>query len=359
MSTHFTIGKLARAAGVPVSTVRYYEQRGLLRPDARSPSSYRLYGPDGMQRLRFIRAAQASGFTLGDIGMLLAIRGGSRDPCAEVQAILERRLERVERQLAELTRVHGVLSESIQWCRSPHEAGCCQVIEDLDSVSEASDEPVRESAEASLSADEIACALFHGLRGSLHDARLYVAAKRLLARGRAVAPLAIAKVLEQPLQDVLDGLERVPSIERDPEGNLLGWGLTLEPTPHRIELEGIELFAWCAFDTLFFPALLGRTATVHSTCPHTGEAIRLTVRPDGVEAWAPRTVAVSIVLPERAAARNDVRGAFCDHVHYFRDDDAAQEWLAGRSSGILLPVEEAFRAGRKLCSLVLAEAGVA
>ncbi len=96
MGTHYTIGKLAKAAGVPVSTVRYYEQRGLLKPEARTASSYRVYGPDGMKRLRFIRAAQVSGFTLEDIGMLLEIQGGALDPCAEVQGILERRLERVE-----------------------------------------------------------------------------------------------------------------------------------------------------------------------------------------------------------------------------------------------------------------------
>ena len=131
--THYTIGKLAKAVGVPVSTVRYYEQRGLLEPDARTASSYRLFGPDSVRILRFIRAAQASGFTLEDIAMLLQIRGGSMDPCPEVLAILERRLERVDEQLAELTRIRGVLSESIRWCRSPHEEGCCRVIEDLDS----------------------------------------------------------------------------------------------------------------------------------------------------------------------------------------------------------------------------------
>lgn len=133
MASHYTIGKLATAAGVRVSTVRYYEQRGLLEPDSRTAASYRLYGPASVERLRFIRAAQASGFTLDDIGTLLEIRSGARDPCAEVQTILERRLERVDEQLADLTRVHGVLVESIQQCRAPHEEGCCVVIDELDS----------------------------------------------------------------------------------------------------------------------------------------------------------------------------------------------------------------------------------
>lgn len=62
-----TIGRLAGVAGVPVSTVRYYERAGLLRPEARTGGNYRFYGPASLARLRFIRAAQATGFGLKDI----------------------------------------------------------------------------------------------------------------------------------------------------------------------------------------------------------------------------------------------------------------------------------------------------
>ena len=359
MSTHTTIGKLAKAAGVPVSTVRYYEQRGLLKPDARTASSYRLYGSASMKRLRFIRAAQASGFTLEDIGKLFEIQGGALDPCTDVRHLLERRLKRVDEQLTELTRVRGILSESIEWCLSPHEAGCCQVIEELDSVANSSEGPWRGSTEvcAPSKPDEIARTLLAGLRGSLQNARVYVAAKRLLARGTPLSPRELAEVLEEPLDDILETLSRTPGIERDWEGNVLGWGLTLKPTPHRFDVEGKELFTWCAFDTLFFPALLGRTVTIRSTCPRSGDEIRLTVRPDGIEAVHPAEAVVSIVLPDAAATRSDVRGAFCNQVHYFRNEEAASEWLEAHSGGILLPVEEAFQVGRTLSSQVLAEAG--
>ncbi len=69
-----TIGQLAKEAGVPISTVRYYEGRGLLEPEERTASRYRLYGPDALHRLRFIRAAQTSGFTLEDTSKLLELR---------------------------------------------------------------------------------------------------------------------------------------------------------------------------------------------------------------------------------------------------------------------------------------------
>jgi MerR family mercuric resistance operon transcriptional regulator len=69
-----TIGELANAAEVPISTVRYYERAGILKAHRRSASNYRLYSEEDAQRLRFIRAAQASGFTLEDMKELLRHR---------------------------------------------------------------------------------------------------------------------------------------------------------------------------------------------------------------------------------------------------------------------------------------------
>jgi MerR family mercuric resistance operon transcriptional regulator len=68
-----TIGGLAKAAGVGVETVRYYQRRGLLAEPARPAGEVLRYGAEDLRRLRFIRAAQASGFTLGEIGELLAL----------------------------------------------------------------------------------------------------------------------------------------------------------------------------------------------------------------------------------------------------------------------------------------------
>ena len=67
----FTIGELAKAAGVPTSTVRYYEREGILRPAGRNGSNYRLYSREDVERLCFIRAAQGTGFTLRDVTELL------------------------------------------------------------------------------------------------------------------------------------------------------------------------------------------------------------------------------------------------------------------------------------------------
>ena len=78
MSDRLTIGELARTAAVPASTVRYYERTGLLRRPPRSQSNYRLYRDEDVYRVRFIKAAQATGFTLDDVAELLSPRPVAR-----------------------------------------------------------------------------------------------------------------------------------------------------------------------------------------------------------------------------------------------------------------------------------------
>jgi MerR family mercuric resistance operon transcriptional regulator len=112
----FTIGQLARVAGVPVSTVRFYERRGLLKPDARTGSNYRAYSARTAERLKFIRAAQATGFSLKDIREMLALTDTQGPPCDEVAALIQHRLDDVKQRLRELRRVDRTLSLALKSC---------------------------------------------------------------------------------------------------------------------------------------------------------------------------------------------------------------------------------------------------
>ena len=131
MIKSYTIGELARRAEVPTSTVRYYERAGLLRPAGRTASNYRFYGEDAFERLRFIRAAQATGFTLHDITSLLELRDGTAVPCREVQVLIEARLGDVAKHLEGLQHVQKVLHASLDICRQAEAKGRCDVIENL------------------------------------------------------------------------------------------------------------------------------------------------------------------------------------------------------------------------------------
>lgn len=129
MHRTYTVGRLAAAAGVPTTTVRYYERRGLLRPALRTGSgAYRSYGEPELERLGFIRAAQASGFSLDDVATLLALRDSEGAPSAEVQELIRARLEEVEARLADLQRVQAVLKSSLRVCRKHAGEGRCAVI---------------------------------------------------------------------------------------------------------------------------------------------------------------------------------------------------------------------------------------
>ena len=131
MPIELTIGQLAKTVDVPASTIRYYERRGLLKPNNRSQGNYRLYGEDALERLRFIRAAQATGFTLDDVATLLTLRISPKQSCEDVQELMEHRLGEVKERMAEMRLVERVLKGFLKRCQQSSRPGYCQLIEDL------------------------------------------------------------------------------------------------------------------------------------------------------------------------------------------------------------------------------------
>jgi len=134
----YTIGQLARAVGVPTSTLRYYERAKILRPDGRSGGNYRVYGAAAFERLRFIRAAQANGFTLDDISVLLSFRDGATARCKQVQALIKDRLVDLRKRMEQMRDVDAVLRSSLKMCRQFERTGRCQVIDNLEQASTSS-----------------------------------------------------------------------------------------------------------------------------------------------------------------------------------------------------------------------------
>src|SRR5262245_48933301 len=102
---------------------------------------------------------------------------------------------------------------------------------------------------------------------------------QLLSQGRPIATDRLASALQRPLDETLAILREHPEVEYDARGDIVGSGLTLNPTPHRFQVEGRTLFTWCAMDTLMYPVSLALTAQVTSPCPTTGRTVQLTVTP--------------------------------------------------------------------------------
>ncbi|NKE70233.1 organomercurial lyase MerB [Candidatus Manganitrophus noduliformans] len=202
----------------------------------------------------------------------------------------------------------------------------------------------------SLNLSEIATTLKEGLRESLFPDKigLFHPLLRLLAKGSPVALGQIAATLHLFPSDVAAALGMLRNVEFDQDGNIVGAGITLNPTRHRFEVNGRKLFTWCAMDTLIFPMILNQTARVASTCPATGITVRLTVTPGGVEHLEPADAVVS--LPKLSETCCDVRANFCNQVHFFSSSDAASAWLSERPGATLLSIQEAWRIGSILVS---------
>jgi Predicted transcriptional regulators len=120
-----TISQLARSAGVGVETVRYYQRRGLLpdpQPQKTGARGIRHYGPDDERRLRFIRSAQAAGFTLEEIAELLHL--DSSQDRARAREMARARIEALDAKIAELQRAREALSRLAKECASGGKGPC-------------------------------------------------------------------------------------------------------------------------------------------------------------------------------------------------------------------------------------------
>ena len=167
------------------------------------------------------------------------------------------------------------------------------------------------------------------------------------ARGAPVSPSALADRADMRAEEVIRQLQSWPGVYYDGEQRVIGfWGLTIAPMPHRLRVNRRELYAWCAWDTLFLPALLDTTLDVESTCRASGDPVRLRVTTRGVESAQPAGLIVSFLLPDAEAMNVSVITSFCHYVHFFRSRDAARPWLDKQPDTFLLPVEDAFELGR-------------
>jgi alkylmercury lyase len=186
------------------------------------------------------------------------------------------------------------------------------------------------------------------LRGTFpgcEDAPLAMTLLRLLAEGRRVTTAALAGAAGRPQEAVVRQLARWPNVERDGELAVVGFsGLTLGETAHSFEVGGRRLHTWCAWDTLFLPALLDASARVRSTCPVTGTGVELVVSPECVERAEPEPLYLSFP-PVTATDIADITGSFCCQVHFLAGSDAARAWRGAHPDGEVLDLTAAFALG--------------
>jgi DNA-binding transcriptional MerR regulator len=127
------IGTLSTRTSVPAKTIRYYEEIGVLPPAERSPNGYRAYGTDAVERLDFIKDAQATGLTLDEIATVLRLRGEGESTCEHVMHLLELHLEHLDARIEALHATRSRLVAIIDRAKALDPAECnepnrCQTI---------------------------------------------------------------------------------------------------------------------------------------------------------------------------------------------------------------------------------------
>lgn len=124
-----TIGRLADEAGVNVETIRYYQRRGLMAEPNKPMSGHRRYASDAVRRVRFIKRAQALGFTLEEIAGLLEL--DEAHACAETRQLAAHKLDGIEKKVAGLNAMRKALKTLVRQCDTGSTVGACPIIHAL------------------------------------------------------------------------------------------------------------------------------------------------------------------------------------------------------------------------------------
>lgn len=124
MIERLTIGRLAKATGTKVETVRWYEKVGLIDPPNRTDANYRVYSDRDLARLSFIRRARNLGFSLDQVRALIEISDQRDRDCGTVDALASGHLEEIDRKIADLTALRRELAEVVDSCRGGSIAEC-------------------------------------------------------------------------------------------------------------------------------------------------------------------------------------------------------------------------------------------
>ena len=130
--TLLTIGKIARAAGTGVETIRFYERSGLLPKPTRTRSGYRQYSPEAVLWLRFIRHAKALGFSLDEIKELLALRVMRGKSCGEVRERAQRKIDEIDHRITALAHMKHVLEQLSAACADERPVNGCPILDALE-----------------------------------------------------------------------------------------------------------------------------------------------------------------------------------------------------------------------------------
>ena len=177
------------------------------------------------------------------------------------------------------------------------------------------------------------------------EANVFLTTQRLLLDGHPVAPAQIAARLQLP-QETVTALLHQFGVEWDADGNVVGFGLSLTPTPHSYIINGRQFYVWCAGDAITFPILHKTSALIDSFDPISGEKIRLLGTPQEAKDVEPST-AVASWVPGTESFEN-IRATFCNFTNFFASVETAAQYVAQHPGLMIVPIDTVFQIGKLL-----------
>jgi alkylmercury lyase len=185
---------------------------------------------------------------------------------------------------------------------------------------------------------------------NLVEQRLSLELYRLLADGQPVPRPALADRAGVTVETVTCILDSWPGVFSDGQQRIVGyWGLSLPAaysSPHTLRTDGQLLSAWCAWDPLFLPQLIGHIADIESASPGDAGIVRLTITPQKVERVEPVGSQMSVLVPDAQEMQKNVITSFCHFVHFFPSREAGESWAGKHPGTFMLSIQEAHTLAR-------------
>jgi len=181
------------------------------------------------------------------------------------------------------------------------------------------------------------------------DLRVTFKTIQALAKGNPVSPTQLADIWGMPLdqvQIILKQAEESGRVEINDQGDLVGAVLSLNPTQHQISMDNQPLYAWCAYDAMYAPGVVGIPTQIVSEDPVTGGRIQVSITPDEVGMVQPESAVVSVVDPggDMSAGPESTR---CTHMLFFESRESAKQWKQDHTGVSILTVEETFQLAKE------------
>lgn len=187
---------------------------------------------------------------------------------------------------------------------------------------------------------------------------------KLLSNGDPVSIKEISletSLRDGKVRDYVAQLEGMGMAELNDEGEIVGMILSLLPTRHSFLVNGKSLYAWCAADALFLPSIIGKSASVRSKDPLTGDEISIEVTQNSIELLSPEGGYLSLVAPGMTpdvgssckTGQDNAKlvgrgGALCDNIYFFASEDSARKWQNGREGYEIMSIREGSEIARDI-----------